>query len=160
MIFRFHVPRRIKSQHFTARWALFCLLWLAYSHWSVAEWFCNSKSHCQEKQKKKQKKTTTIERLNSVTPSPVTPLFVIYRMNAPQQPWIPKCERVRHAGLRSEGEQAWERVDTNDWVKFVSFVNSFYFPDPRDRLKEKWLHYETQGIYPGSAPEQIVRLTH
>ena len=64
-------------------------------------------------------------------------LFVIYRMNAPQPPRIPKCERVRYAGLRSEGEQAWERVDTNDWVKFVSFVHSFYFPDPCDRLKKK-----------------------
>ena len=69
-----------------------------------------------------------------MTPSDAGLLYVIYRMNAPRPPQIPKYE---HVWLRSQEEQAWELVDTDDWVIFVSFVNSFYFLDPCDRLKKK-----------------------
>ena len=147
-MFRFRVPRRIRSQYF---YFSISSVSVRYDGSIPTRALLNGSGTAKVVAIKKKK---ALERLNPVTPSEASLLYVIYRMNAPRPPRIPKCERVQHAGLRSEEEQACERVDTNDWVNFVSFVSSFYFLDPCDHFK-KWLRTGTHGTCPRSAPEEM-----
>ena len=135
----------LKVGSFTARWAPFlsatmCLLPLERC-WAVLE----------QRESLLKKKKNIVEQLNPVAPLDAGLLYVIHRMNALRPRRIPDCEQVR-VGLRSDEDQVWQGVDTNDWVTFVSFENSFYSPDPCDQLKKKMTAFPNAQSIPWIRP--------